>query len=576
MPLKRKLAAILVCDIVGYSRMMRDSETETYAQLKRFKSDVVAPELAKHNGRLVKYMGDGLLAVFDSAVHAVECALSIQQRMDGEGLRLRSGVNVGDVMFEDDDVHGDGVNVAARLEALCTPGVVCMSDTVYDQVRDRIGIEVEDLGSQKLKNMDRPVGVKLWTGGAIDTRRPDGPVGHLPEVDRPSIAVLAFVNMSRDPEQDFFAEGISEDITTALSRIERFAVASRTSSFSLKGQSLDVQQIGDRLGVRYVLEGSVRVAAERLRVTAQLIDARTGSHIWAEKYDRTRADLFDIQDEVTRNVVASIQTQIEVFEGSQIPGSKGMSLPVSKLVQLSAGCMYRMDEASLHEAVAYAEEALELDPQCGGAALALSNAVLHVAFMTHPENENELIERAVEMGERAVRLAPNDEYSYWVRGMAWMFTGKVQRAMSDFDRALEINPNCSLAWGCLGIAQALSGAPQDAIRSCNIAINSNPRDPTIFFRYADLSFVYLLLEDYEKAVAWARKSILNKPEYVLAHTVLIAALQALGQEDEARAAVSECARTCRHIMHDKPYVALLQSKEEAERVLSHLRSAGAV
>lgn len=378
MPVTRKLAAILVADIVGYSRLMREDEARTYETVRHLRADLLPHILAPHGGRLVKDMGDGFLVTFDSAVQAVDCGMALQQALAGhELLEMRIGVNVGDVIVEADDVFGDGVNVAARLETVCTPGGIAMSEAAYEQVRDKLKIAVDTLEPQRLKNIDRPVGVRLWKG--VVAPEPPGDLIDLSLPDKPSIAVLAFTNMSSDPEQEFFADGIAEDIITALSRIERFFVVSRTSSFSFKGQTVDVKQIGEALGVRYVLEGSVRSAGGRLRVSAQLIDAETGNHVWAEKYDRQLDDIFEIQDEIVGNVVASMQTHIELFEGSRIEPSERMSLPAWKLVNLARAGLYDFTPSSLDRCIDYAEQALSLDPSNASAHQILAIGLYHIA-----------------------------------------------------------------------------------------------------------------------------------------------------------------------------------------------------
>ena len=305
--MERRLAAIMVTDVVGYSRLIRSDEEGTLAALKALRTDLIDPKIAEHHGRVVKLMGDGMLAEFASAVDAVRAAVEAQRAVaernadlpEDKRIAFRVGINLGDVVVDGDDIHGDGVNVAARLEGLAEAGGICISGGVYDQVRDRIDFPFEDLGEHQVKNIDRPVRVWRWvTDGvaAAGTASADKP---LPLPDKPSIAVLAFDNLSGDPDQEYFADGIAEDIITALSKFRWFFVIDRNSSFTYKGKSVDVKQVAEELGVRYVLEGSVRKAGSRVRISAQLIDAATGNHVWAERYDRELADIFDLQDEMT-------------------------------------------------------------------------------------------------------------------------------------------------------------------------------------------------------------------------------------------------------------------------------------
>lgn len=320
----RRLAAILAADVVGWSKLMRLDEEDLLRRMRALRGELVDPTLSRRGGRIVKLMGDGMLVEFASAVDAVRAAVDVQKAMvrrnvdvpKDQRIVFRIGVNLDDVIAEGEDVFGDGVNIAARLETNSPEGGICVSAAVHEQIRDRLDLALEDMGPLNLHNIDRPVRAWRWMPAEDNRTSVNLLERELSLPDKPSIAVLPFDNMSRDPEQDFFAEGIAEDIITALSRIEWFFVAARNSSFTYKGRATTVQQVGRDLGVRYVLEGSVRSSGQRLRVTAQLIDAWTGAHVWAEKFDREMADIFDVQDEISRNVVASLQTQIQLSEGA--------------------------------------------------------------------------------------------------------------------------------------------------------------------------------------------------------------------------------------------------------------------
>jgi adenylate cyclase len=314
--MERRLAAILVADVVGYSRLVRADEEGTIEALKVIRSDLIDPKIAEHNGRIVKLMGDGMLAEFPSVVDAVRAAAEIQQaaaernanRPADKRIEFRVGVNLGDVVIDGDDIHGDGVNVAARLEALAEPGGLCISSAVYEQVRDRIGLPFQDMGEQEFKNIDRPV--RVWRLAVTSEQPPSKDTVEaepLPLPDKPSIAVLPFENMSHDPDQGFFADGIAEDIITELSKFRSLFVIARNSSFSFRGQAIDVKELSEKLGVRYIVEGSVRRAGNRVRITAQLIDAVADAHLWAERYDRDLNDIFAVQDEVTLAIVTAIE-----------------------------------------------------------------------------------------------------------------------------------------------------------------------------------------------------------------------------------------------------------------------------
>lgn len=313
---QRRLAAILAIDMVGYSRLIRADEEGTIARQKTLRTNLIDPMIAEHNGRIVKTMGDGLLVEFPSVVDAAKCAVSIQEAISEHEaevpsdlrIRYRAGINLGDIVIDGDDILGDGVNIAARLEGLAEPGGICISDTVYRSIHGRLNAEFEDLGEQRVKNIDEALRVWRWAlavGGATKNA-PGTPANTRALPDKPSIAVLPFTNMSADREQEYFADGMAEDIITELSRMPWFFVIARNSSFTYKGHAVDVKQVGQELGVAYVLEGSVRKAGNRLRINAQLIDAETGNHIWADRFDREITDIFDIQDEITRAVTGAV------------------------------------------------------------------------------------------------------------------------------------------------------------------------------------------------------------------------------------------------------------------------------
>ena len=548
---RRRLAAILAADIVGYSKLIRADEDGTIARVRALRRELVDPKVAKHSGRIVKVMGDGILIEFPSAVDAVRAAVEIQQAMaaratdvpEDERIMFRAGINLGDVVVEGEDIHGDGVNVATRLEGLAPPGGICISDGVHDQVRDRTAFAFRDLGARDLKNIDRPVRVWEWKpGGGVS--RVENRDERLSSPERPSIAVLPFQNMSGDPEQEYFADGIAEDIITALSRIEWFFVIARNSSFTYKGRAVDVKQVGRELGVRYVLEGSVRRAGQRLRVTAQLIDAITGAHVWAERHDRDLSDIFEVQDEITRSVVASTQTQIQIAEGSLSDGIEQPSLPVWALVSRSWKLMYGMTAESLSEAIRLAEEAVSLDPQSGRAHQALASALFHFAWLGFADDATAIFARGRRMAEQAVRLNPRDEYAHWVLGMLKLVKGEHDKAIAELERAIEINPNCSLAYGSLATAQNFAGFPERAIKNNEIAVRANPRDPGNFFRFSGLAISHFLTGQLVPAIDWARKSVNLKPEWHQGHVVLIASLVDLGRLDEARVALADYRVQC--------------------------------
>ena len=380
---RRRLAAILAADVVGYSRLVRADEEGTLAALKALHAATIDPKITENDGRVVKLMGDGLLAEFSSAVDAVRSAVEIQRalaernsdRLEKEQIEYRIGINLGDVVIDGDDIQGDGINVASRLEGLSEPGGMCISAAVYDQVRDRIDLAFEDLGDQEVKNIDRPIRVWRWCGAATAADIPQtSGATPLPLPDKPSIAVLPFNNMSGDPEQEYFSDGISEDIITALSCIRQFFVIARNTSFTFKGRPVDVQAVASNLGVRYVLEGSVRKAGNRVRITAQLIDGETGRHLWADRYDRNLEDIFEVQDEITRTVVGAIEPEMDRAERERALQKQPENLVAWDHLQRGYWHLFKFERSSVTQAKDHFARAIELDPNFARAHAALAHA----------------------------------------------------------------------------------------------------------------------------------------------------------------------------------------------------------
>lgn len=577
----RRLAAILAADVVGYARLVRVDEEGTIVRLTALRRELIEQRVAKNAGRIVKVMGDGILIEFPSAVDAVRCAAEVQQAMvfynaaipEAERLEFRAGINLGDVVIEGDDIHGDGVNIAARLESIAPPSGLCISDAVHEQVRDRIGFTFRDLGKREVKNIDRPIRVWEWRPSAAAPSavsaddRPASP-------EKPSIAVLPFQNMSGDPEQEYFAEGMAEDIITALSRIRWYFVIARNSSFTYKGRAIDVKQLGRELGVRYVLEGSVRRAGQRLRVTAQLVDALTGAHVWAERYDRELDDIFEIQDEITQSVVASMETSVQISEGSLFENVERPSLPVWGLVNRSWKEMYTHTPESLAEAIRLAEEAVALDPNSARAHQALSTALWHLAWMALAEDCPAALSRARHHAEEAVRLDPHNEYAHWCLGLALLADGEHDKAISQLERALEINPNCCLARGSLATVQYHAGYPEEAISNNLAVLRQNPRGPSNCNRYTGLAISHFLVRQFDEGVDWARRALRIQPQWHQCHIALIANLIGGGRVEEARRCLRDYLQSCPGA--SLAQVAALPFRDPAhhKRLIEALREAG--
>jgi adenylate cyclase len=373
--MERRLAAIMATDVVGYSRLIRADEEGTIVALQALRADLIDPKIAEHNGRIVKLMGDGMLVEFASVVDAVHAALETQQAVTehntdvpaGNRIELRIGINLGDVVIDGDDIQGDGINVAARLEGLAEPGGICISGMVYESVRDRIDVPFEDLGNQEAKNINRPVRVWRWVAeGSAEVvfQQAKEP---LPLPEKPSIAVLPFTNLSGDPEQEYLADGIAEDLITDLSKIRWFFVIARNSTFTYKGQAIEVRQVSHELGVRYVLEGSIRKSGDRVRISAQLIDATTGQNVWAERYDREVEDIFELQDEMTQTIVAAVEPELGAFERDRALRTPPQSLDAWKTYQRGLWHLWSFTERDNTEALRLLRRARELDPNFAAA-----------------------------------------------------------------------------------------------------------------------------------------------------------------------------------------------------------------
>ena len=580
--MQRRLAAILVADVVGYSRLMRQDEEGTLERIRLLRSELIDPIITQYSGRIIKLMGDGMLLEFASVANAVSAAADIQDAMvrrnhdiaGDDRIVFRVGINLGDIIISDDDIFGDGVNIAARLESLSPAGGMCISDVVHEQVRDRVTLSFEDMGPQQLKNIDRDVHAWSWAPHTVQKKSvsliEDG--FELPE--KPSIAVLPFDNMSGDLEQDYFADGLAEDILTALSRIEWFFVTARNSSFSYKGRAVDIQQIGRELGVRYVLEGSVRSSGKRLRLTAQLIDATTGKHVWAERYDREMSDIFDVQDEITRNVVASLQTQIQIAEAVNAELTERVSLPVWALVNKSWKLMYQMTDESLATGIEAAEEAVMLDPGGSRSNQALASGLFHQAWMGFAADPADSYTRALKFAERSVKASPNNEYAHWILGMLRLVHGEHDKAIAEMSLAIEINPNCSLAYGSLATCQNYAGFPDQAIVNNEIAIRSNPRDPSLFYRYSGMGISHYLIGRLEEAMDWLMKTVHIKPEFFPGHAFLIACQHEAGMAEDCRRSLENCLQVIPSASLTLARELPFRKPEHMDRLLVALAAAG--
>ena len=536
---ERRLAAILAADVVGYSRLMGINEEGTLAALKTHQRELLDPKIAEHRGRIVKTTGDGALVEFASAVDAVRCAVEIQCAMsersaaipEDRRIDFRIGINVGDIIIDEGDVYGDGVNIAARLEGIADRGGICISDDTFRQVRDKIDVGFDDAGERQLKNIERPVRVYRVQLGKTVQRVERAPAS----TKRPSIAVLPFQNMSGDPEQEYFADGMVDEIITGLSRIKWLSVVSRNSSYLFKNRPATMKDVAATLGVRYVLEGGVRKSGNRVRITAQLIDAETDAHLWAEQYDRLLEDVFALQDEITMCVVGAIEPSVRKAEIDRIKRQRPDSFTAYDLLLQSQQFVFAGMPAEAAKAITLLEQALKLEPNYSAAHAYLSWC-LHARFGRGGLREEDRL-AAVDHARAAVALGNDDATTLAIAALVLAYDGHdVSTALKVFDRALELS-NCNVFALCWNAAiLAWIGRSELAIERAQRALRLGPFDSLIWRAHHALSIAYFDSHRYGDAADSARSVIAANSAYSLPRAILAAALVRLGRLDEARAA----------------------------------------
>jgi adenylate cyclase len=505
---ERRLAAILAVDVAGYSRLMGADEEGTLAALRPVRRELGDPKIAEHRGRIVKTTGDGLLVEFASVVDAVRCAVEMQREMiarnaaapEGRRIEFRMGINVGDIIIEDGDIFGDGVNIAARLEALAEPGGICLSAAAHEQVRDRLDIAFDDLGEQQVKNITRPVRTyRVALGGSSRAALPVG--APLPLPDKPSLAVLPFQNLTGDAEQEYFVDGMVEEITTAIARLPWLFVIARNSAFTYKGKPVDVKQVAQELGVRYVLEGSVRKASNRVRITGQLIDTTTGAHIWGNRFDGALDDIFELQDQVASSVAGAIEPKLRQSEIERASRKPTANLTAYDLYLRALAQSYRFTEEGFAEAVVLARQALAIDPSYAPAAALVGSCrgrqrlqgwgVLSVADVTE----------AVRLARQALEAERDDAETIWQAAFTlFHLAGEAAMAAAAIDRALALNPNAAHAWLIRGNIHACRNQPDAAIEAIERARRLSPFDPLAFANTLNTAVAHFVARRFEQAI----------------------------------------------------------------------------
>jgi adenylate cyclase len=583
--LERRLAAILAADVVGYSRLMEDDEEATARTLSTYR-EIIEGLIASHHGRVFGSAGDSVIAEFASPVEAVRCAVNIQRELEAHNvdlaedrhMRLRIGVNLGDVMVEGDNLLGDGVNIAARLETLADPGGISLARSVFDQVRKQLDLGYEYLGEHEVKNIAEPVrvyrvltapeaagkvigeakratqpwkwaavaavvAVLIGVAGAVTWLRPWEPTIEpasvermaFPLPDRPSIAVLPFTNMSGDPEQEYFADGLTEDVITGLSRFPDLFVVARNSTFSYKGQQVPVKRIAEELGVRYVLEGSVQMAGGTVRMTAQLIDATTGHHLWAESYDRKLTDVFAVRDEVTQTIIATVMGdtgQLTRAEIERVSGKDPENLQAYELVLKGVDIWLRFTPEANREAAVLFDKAIALDPGYARAYAVLAWVHLNDYRYLWSEDPQQSFALAYDLARKSVALDDTDDWSHWALGVVHLYRREYGQAEIAYRRAIEINPNYADLLAHTGLFLTFAGKPEEAIDQIKTAMRLNPHYGAWY--PSELGFAQYLAGQYEPAAMSLKEAIDRNPGSLWDHQRLAATYARLGRTDQAR------------------------------------------
>jgi TolB-like protein len=536
-PVERKLAAIFAADIAGYSRLMARDEVGTLARLKACRV-IIDGLIASHRGRIFNTAGDSVVADFASAVDAVQCAVAVQATIATENagaadepMLFRIGVHVGDVIVDGTNLLGDGVNIAARLEALAEPGAICISAAAHGQINNKLPLAFDDLGEQQVKNIAQAIRVYR-----VQIEKPAAlPVAALPLPDKPSIAVLPFQNMSGDPEQEYFTDGMVEDITTAIARLPWLFVIARNSSFAYKGKSTDLRQVGRELGVRYVLEGSVRKAGNRVRITGQLIDTTNGAHIWADRIDGALDDIFELQDQVASSVAGAIEPQLRLAEIERASRKPTDSLDSYDLYLRCLAQLHKYTEEGMREAITLAKRALAIDPSYAPAAAMIGWCRTLQRIQEWGAASDAEIAEAVLLARQAIEAGRSDPDALWMAAITIIIGGsEYSAAVGAIDRALALNPNSALAWAMRGWELAFRNQPVPAIEAQQQAMRLSPLDPLAFVFAAGLAIAHLAARRYEEAIVWADRTLHAQPRYIPATRFKLVCLAHLGRTADAR------------------------------------------
>lgn len=571
--MERRLAAIMSVDVVGYSRLMEHDEAGTLAALKAQRKDLVEPAIARHNGRVVKLMGDGALIEFGSVVDAVECALEIQKALSESktgALKLRVGINLGDIIFDGDDIYGDGVNVAARLETLSDPGGICVSSIVRDSLVNRIDEQFSDAGDHLFKNIERPIQVFRWPKKDIAQQTQPA----LVKPDKPSIVVLPFDNLNNDPEREYFADGIVEAITAALARVRSFFVIARNTAFTYKGRQFDLRDVGRELGVGYALEGTVQRSGSKIRITAQLIETENAAHVWAQRFDGSLDDIFELQDDITEQVAGALQPSIQLAEIERTGRKRPQEFGAYDFTMQALPHCWHLEKEETDIALAHLEKALSIDPIYP---LALSlTAWCHAQRSVY--NWTDDVEgskaKALQLAEQAASQSGDDPLVLTVLGTAHTIVRNYGTARILLERAVSIDPNGAWAWSRLGWLEAYGDNCEAAIAHFDRSRRLSPFDPLSFNSYVGMASAFEGAGQYDEAVDYYERALLERPHAAWIYRSFASGLVGAGQMDRARDAYDKMMAAYPGLTATKMRQAMVFSPEFMDRMLANLKKLG--
>ncbi|NIR27827.1 MAG: tetratricopeptide repeat protein [Gammaproteobacteria bacterium] len=577
----RKLAAILYADVVGYSRLTGEDEEGTHRRLSEYLG-LISASVEQHEGKVVHYAGDAVLADFGTVTDALTCATAVQRDLqdrnkelpDDRKVRFRIGVNLGEVIVDRDDIYGDGVNVAARLESLADPGGICISESVHTAIGNKLPLRYEFMGEQQVKNIAKPVQAYRVVMDAEAKPKAMSLQGQAPEtLDKPTIAVLPFDNLSGDPEQEYFSDGITEDIITDLSKISALFVIARNSSFVYKGKTVDVKQVAKDLGVRYVVEGSVRKAANRVRITAQLIDGITGGHLWAERYDRDLHDIFLVQDEVTQHIVEALRVRLSPDERDRIGAASTRNVEAYDFALRGRELLLRFTADTNAEAQTLFEKAIEMDSKFSTAYSMLAVTLLTNYINNWNDATEETLERGLRLAMTAVELDPRGSQGYWALALAHMWKRDLDRAIAEIEKAVALDPNNSHALASRGHIFSYAGRAVEAIESLENSMRLDPHYPHLHLHF--LAHAHFVQGNYAEAVALLKRRIRLHPETDTSRVLLASCFGHLGRENEAKKAWGEAITiNPSYSLERKARILPYKNPADWDRFMEGLRKAG--